>query len=218
MSESQTTTSLNVAPAGFNRLVHETMKKAYGTDLRMAFTTPRAGNPVKTPALHQIRDLFTERLNHFPKAIALLSEDDKITWHLEFNKIVAELGVESDLISLPDGNFEMLQRDFSGIPHNITQFDTQGRIVKETFLEKNIPNIVVIYSYDDNGRLSQLDQLHATSDKPPELSRKTVYTYIQGAPDNQYTVTTTFAGKTDVQTYAQRMIKNLLNGKDFRSF
>lgn len=211
MTESHTATVTAYVPAGFSDRLHSAIRTAYGIEKTDALRSPQPGKPHTTPTVTQIRALFTARINRYPEAIGLLDAKDKAVWQEELKKGDAELGKISDLTLLADGETEILLRNWNGSPHTKTRFDIKGRIYETIFLEGGHTTTMETYDYDDQGRLFRHEQFQRIEGRFPVPLRKYEYTYIPGKPDDEYAITTTFKGKTAVQTYVQRMIeKNIL--------
>ena len=95
-------------------------------------------------------------------------------------------------------------------PVIVNQYDTQGRIEWTMFAgdrgmmgSQQFDNL---YYFDEQGRLVIFEQQYTDSNNYTKLFKSWEYTYIEGRPDSEFTVTyTAINGKKTTRTYDERV-------------
>lgn len=113
---------------------------------------------------------------------------------------------EGGVISAP------VEFDGRGRPSIIDFWDAKGRICKKEFVGNRgvdgSERFTNLYEFDDKGRLVAFRQMIKEKRKKERLFRGDEYQYVEGKPDEQYTLVYTSAkGKVETKTFEDRQIE-----------
>lgn len=202
-------------PLGFQDRFDQAVKNVFAINMADVMRSPEPGDPQPRPTVAQIQTLYASFINHYPEVMLTLSAEDQKTFKHQTAKFKG-WGLEAtDMTTLPDGSLVIIERDGLAKLNYRETFDAHGRKVRIDYLFDTIIHGKVAnqhwreYGYDDQGRLIRDEDFYRRRNiDQPATFRKSIYEYLPGQPNDQYTATDTGPdGKMETKTYAQRMEK-----------